>query len=645
MRLIHILTAVAATLLVAGFAAASTIDLEQQRLLFREARSTLANGDGARYEKLSEELRDYPLHPYLVAWRMTRQRVLAPEQVRDFLDRHGDTPFTLPVREQWLRQLAYAGRWEEFLADYRPSSRGELRCNYHYAQLRSGDEQAAWAGARVLWLSPNRQEASCNRLFEAWEKAGGLTAELRRRRLDLILRDGNMAFAKQIAAGLPADERSRVALWESIHHYPALITSDERMQNDDADTRDIVIYGLLRLARRDVQETIRLWRRVEEHYAFTPQQRAGILNAIALRLAVKGDVAALDWYRQIPAADVDGNVRQFAVRIALRHQRWQDALNALRTMPEGEGVEEEWRYWTARSLAALGEVDSATAHYHAIADNSSYYGFLAADRLDIDYNLNHAPVAVDALTLATLQQQPAMQRAYEFLQLDMVEEARREWESAIAVMPPSERLVAGKLADTWGWHDRAALTLAKADYFDDLEIRFPLAYTDVVMKEAESNTLDPAWVMAVARQESVMMPDARSPAGALGLMQLMPATGRKLAQQMKNGLSNLQQLLHPEINIRLGSYYLRQLVKQFDGHAALATAAYNAGPRRVRQWAPDQQNLDADIWIDTIPYAETRQYVRRVLAYSVFYDQRLDKPVIRLRERMPVVLQKEVTKG
>jgi soluble lytic murein transglycosylase len=151
--------------------------------------------------------------------------------------------------------------------------------------------------------------------------------------------------------------------------------------------------------------------------------------------------------------------------------------------------------------------------------------------------------------------------------------------------------------------------------------------------------------MAVARQESVMMPDARSPAGALGLMQLMPATGRKLAQQMKNGLSNLQQLLHPEINIRLGSYYLRQLVKQFDGHAALATAAYNAGPRRVRQWAPDQQNLDADIWIDTIPYAETRQYVRRVLAYSVFYDQRLDKPVIRLRERMPVVLQKEVTKG
>ncbi|PKM44474.1 MAG: hypothetical protein CVV05_12080 [Gammaproteobacteria bacterium HGW-Gammaproteobacteria-1] len=642
MHLLHILTA-AATLLVVGSVAASTADPEQQRRQFLEARAALAAGDEARYGKLHEELRDYPLHPYLTAWQMTRQRVLAPEQVREFLDRHGDTPFTLPVREQWLRQLAYAGRWEEFLADYRPSSRGELRCNYHYAQLHSGDADAAWAGARVLWLSSNRQEATCNRLFETWEKAGGLTGDLRRRRLDLILRDGNMAFARQIAAGLPEEDRKRVALWEQIHHYPALITSDARLQDDTADTRDIITYGLQRLARRDVQETIRLWRMVGGRYAFTPQQRAGILNAITLRLAIKSDVAALDWYRQIPAADVDGNVRQFAIRVALRHQRWQDALDALRAMPDGEGAEEEWQYWTARSLAALGETDAAVTHYSAVAGNSSYYGFLAADRLDLVYNLSHAPVDVDELTLATLQQQPAMRRAYEFLQLDLVEEARREWESAVAVMQSNERIAAGKLADTWGWHDRAALTLAKADYFGDLEIRFPLAYTDVVMKEAESNTLDPAWVMAVARQESVMMPDARSPAGALGLMQLMPATGRKLAQQMKSGLSNLQQLLHPEINIRLGSYYLRQLVKQFDGHAALATAAYNAGPRRVRQWTP-VESLDADIWIDTIPYAETRQYVRRVLAYSVFYDQRLDKPVIRLRERMPVV-QKEVTKG
>ncbi len=642
MHPLRILITVIAALLCTGPVAASTTALEQ-RQHFLDARAALAKGDAAQFQQLSEGLRDYPLHPYLVAWQMARQRVLAPNQVREFLDRHGHTPFTLPVREQWLRQLAHAGRWNEYLADYRPSSRGELRCNYHYAQLRSGNADAAWAGARVLWLSANRQEATCNRLFEAWEQAGGLTAGLRRQRLDLILRDGNMAFARQIAAGLPEEERSRVALWEKIHHYPALITSNEQLQDDNTNTHEIISYGLQRLARRDVQETIRLWRKVEERYAFTPQQRAGILNAVTLRLALSGDITALDWYRQIPAAEVDGNVRQFAIRVALRHQRWQDVLDALRTLPEDEAAGEEWQYWAARSLEALEETDTAMTHYHAIADNSSYYGFLAADRLDLGYNLSHAPVAVDDLTLAKLQQQPAMQRAYEFLQLNLVEEARREWENAIAAMQSNERLAAGKLANNWGWHDRAALTLARADHFGDLEIRFPLAYSELMMKEAESNTLDPAWIMAVARQESVMMPDARSPAGALGLMQLMPATGRKLAQQMKSGISDLRQLLHPELNIRLGSYYLRQLDRQFDGHAALATAAYNAGPRRVRQWTPTE-SIAADIWIDTIPYAETRQYVRRVLAYSVFYDQRLEKPVIRLRERMPVV-QKEVPKG
>lgn len=644
MHPLHRLTTLVAALLYTAVLAAAPSPLEQQRQQFLDARQALVKGETARFEKLSAELQDYPLHPYLVTWQLERQRTLPPAQVREFLDTHGDTPFTLPVREQWLRQLAHTGRWQDYLADYRPSSRGELRCNYHYAQLRSGDEDAAWAGTRTLWLSANRQDISCNRLFAAWEKSGGLTPELRRQRLDLILRAGNMTLARQIAAAMPEAERNRVALWEKIHHYPALVTSEPRLEKDTADNRDIITYGLQRMARRDVPEAVRLWRKLEGRYAFTAEQRAAVLNPITLRLALRGDSTALDWYRQIPADAVDGDTRQFAIRVALRHQRWQDALDALRALPAEEQANEEWQYWTARSLGALGDTGSAVTLYHVIADNRSYYGFLAADHLDLDYNLTHDPVTVDDETLAALQQQPAIRRAYEFLQLDLPAEARREWESAIVAMTAGERLAAGKLANNWGWHDRAALTLAKADYFGDLEIRFPLAYTDVVMKEAESNTVDPAWVLAVARQESAMMPDARSPAGALGLMQLMPATGKKLAQQTKSGISDLQQLLHPETNIRLGSYYLRQLASQFDGHKALATAAYNAGPKRVRQWTPTH-SLDADIWIDTIPYAETRQYVRRVLAYSVFYDQRLDKPVIRLRERMPVVLQKEVAKG
>lgn len=644
MGILRSLTTATAVLALAGTVAATPLNRPQQRQHFLEARTALEQGNSVRFTQLLETLDDYPLQPYLVAWQMQRQRILPDHEIRRFLERHGDTPFTRPVREQWLRQLAMAERWEDYLAAYRPGSRGEARCNYHYAQWRVGDTIQAWAGARALWLSPNRQESACNRLFEAWAQAGELSGELRRQRLDLILHAGNTAFAKQIAGTLSEAERHRVALWERVHHQPARIDSEKALQPDNATNREIVAYGLQRLARQDAVTATRLWSSVEGRYTFTPEQRSEILNTLVLRLALRSDPATLDWYQQIPIAAVESDTRQWVIRAALRQQRWQAALTALRALPAEERADEEWQYWTARSLEALDDEVGAFERYHAIADNRTYYGFLAADRLNLDYNLSHRPVAVDDSTLEALAQHPSMLRAYELLQLNLTQEARREWEMAIAAMPPHERLAAGKLANRWGWHDRAALTLAKADYFDDLEIRFPLAYTTAVKKEAEVNTLDPAWILAVARQESVMMPDARSPAGALGLMQLMPATGRQIAQQMKSGLNDLQQLLRPELNIRFGSFYLRQLSHKFDGHTALATAAYNAGPHRVQQWAPEQQSIDADIWIDTIPYAETRQYVRRVLSYSVFYDQRLDKPVIRLRERMPAV-QKAVAKG
>jgi soluble lytic murein transglycosylase len=628
-----------AALLASTSAAATAASTAQQRQRFLEARSALEQGDSARFAKLTAQLSDYPLYPYLVYWQMERMDNLDRQRTYTFLSTYGDAPFVTPLREQWLGQLASQERWDQYLTDYRPSRRSELRCHYHYAQLQGGNEAAAWAGARDLWLSPERQDNACNRLFEAWQKSGELTSALRRQRLDLALQAGNMEFATQLATSFSEEERARVALWRQIHKRPSTLIETRSLQKDNDDNRELIVYGLKRLTRSDARKAAQLWREFESRYRFTEMQRTELLNTLVVRLALDGDASALDWFAQIPAEAQQSESRQWAVRVALRHQRWNDALALLRSLPANERRDEEWQYWMARSLESIGETELAKSLYHGIAYNSSYYGFLASDRLELGYNLSHQPVNVDEAALAELGQIPAMSRAYELLQVNLNKEARREWDYAILRMSPEQRITAGKLASHWSWHDRAALTLAKADYYDDLEIRFPLAYTDAVIKEAQANTLDPAWVFAVARQESVMNPEARSPVGALGLMQLMPATGRNIARKLKSAISDLQQLLVPETNIRFGSYYLRELSDQFGDHKALATAAYNAGPHRVVKWTPPQTNMDADIWVDNIPFGETRQYVRRVLAYSVFYDQRLEKDIVRLRERMPKVKQ------
>ncbi|HEY0721554.1 MAG TPA: transglycosylase SLT domain-containing protein [Gammaproteobacteria bacterium] len=632
------LLVVIALLLASGVALAASTT-KQQRQHFLDARAALEKGDTARFDKLSGQLRDYPLYPYLLYWQMMRAESLDSERVRGFLSRYGDAPFTQPLREQWLAQLADQERWDEYLTDYRPSKKSELRCHYHYAQLQGGNEISAWAGAHTLWLSGSRQDSACNRLFDAWAKAGGLTAKLRRERLDLALQAGNMDLAKQLAAALPEAEQRRVALWQQVRNKPDTLASDPTLQKDNTEHRELVVYGVTQLARSDANAAADLWQQLAPRYTFSDAQRHAVLNALVLWLALRADPSALDWFKQLPVEAREASSRQWAVRVALRHQRWEEALAILRTLPPSERRDEEWQYWTARSLEQNGDKELARSLYYGIANNRSYYGFLAADHLDVGYNLSHQPVAADATTLSELGKIPAVSRAYELLQLDLTREARQEWDYATARMDAAQQLAAGKLASQWNWHDRAALTLARADYYDDLEIRFPLAFTDTVFKEAKANTLDPAWVLAVARQESVMNPEARSPVGALGLMQLMPATGRKIGQKLKSAISDLQQLLTPETNIRFGSYYLRELSDQFGDHKALATAAYNAGPHRVAKWAPPQTTMDADIWVDNIPFNETRTYVRRVLAYSVFYDQRLEQPIVRLSDRMPVVQQ------
>ncbi len=630
------------TILYPALILAQSYSTDDYKFSFWAAKRAVERGDDATFGRHASMLQDTPLYPYLLYWqlekRLTRQ---LPLTIDAFLHRYADTPLAPMLRESWLHHLARQKRWKDFLTFYKESDDASLRCHYHYARYKTGNETAAWEGAKSMWLVGHSQDAACDRLFSAWQKAGGITRDIRWRRIELAMENGEANVASHVARLLDAADRNRLRLWQRANSKPSLLHRKE-LQDDNELNRMIIFHTLQYRAIRAPIGTTALWDEIEPRYTFGSEQRNAITRAIAIGHTYANDARALEWFAKLPVEKRDLEVCQYALRVALRTQNWGSALAWLEIMPDGENRSSMSLYWRGRIYENMGFPETARHFFKTVSKERSYYGFLAADRLNLPYNLDHDPLDVKFSVLQRVAFRPDIMRAQELYFLGLGGSARREWNEAIAKMDSEELLAAGKLAHAWGWEDRALLTLAKANYFDDLNIRFPLGYNETVLKEASRRSIDPAWVYAVVRQESAMMPFVRSHVGALGLMQVMPQTGKEIARQLQLSHYDTRQLLKPKTNIHFGSYYLRQALKEFNENPVLATAAYNAGPHRIRKWTPSQGEVDADIWVDTIPFDETREYVRRVMAYSVFYDQRLDLPVKRLSERMRPVSKKPI---
>jgi soluble lytic murein transglycosylase len=361
---------------------------------------------------------------------------------------------------------------------------------------------------------------------------------------------------------------------------------------------------------------------------------------LALWIASDYHSTALARLAALSETVVDQDVREWRIRIALRQGDWKTTLHWLDQLPDEERGSPRWQYWRGRTLEALNQTEPARQAYRNAAERRDYYGFLAADRIGASYVLANDSLTATATELeALLVRSPGLQRARELYILGREPEASGEWRRALQDFDRAGLQQAALLARHWDWHSQAIITIARAEHWDDLELRFPLAHQERVLANARAGTVDPAWIYAVIRQESAFRADARSPAGALGLMQVMPATGRQIAQELREDSAD-PSLLKPDTNIRYGVHYLRRMLERLQGNPVLATAAYNAGPNRVAQWLPPSEALPADVWAETIPYRETRTYVQRVMEYLIVYQRRLgaQDPQTTLSARMKPVL-------
>ena len=612
--------------------------LVEQRALFLEARAALNRGQRQQFRQLAGRIPDYPLQPYLQFWDLQRHLGTQTDaDIRAFLDAHPDSSLERRLRTSWLRHLAGQGEWSRFLAFYEDPQGVELQCQALRARLaRKEQREALLEQARELWLVGHSQPGACDPVFDLLYDSPLMTGPLLWERIGLAMEAGRLELATFLARRLSAEDREWVRQWSDMHRRPAAMLARENLPTEGLLAQRVLHHGLIRLARHDPEQAFSRWEELRAQHDLDPEAAGPALRRMALSAAFAHHPRALEWLNQVPASAADDTVQQWRIRSALAEGNWRDVLDAQAALSRDERDRNEWRYWRARALHGLGRESEAMAEFTALAQERDYHGFLSADRLDWPYAMNDEPISASRAELEALERDPGVQRARELYRASLITDARREWFELTRRLAKRELELAARLAHQWGWHDRAIITTAHAAHYSDLDLRFPLLHREEVMRTAQRQGLDPALIFGVIRQESAFMQDARSPAGALGLMQLMPATGRMTARQEQVPLPNTQSLLQTDKNILLGSAYLRRMLDEFDQNTALATAAYNAGPHRVKRWRPDGEQ-EADVWVDRIPFHETRGYVRNVLAYTAIFEHRLELPITRLRDRLPEI--------
>lgn len=611
-----------------GLPAAQAATLTQQRLYYDQAKAALAKGDKAPYQRYASALRDYPLEPYLAYDELTaRLKWASNDEIEKFLAEHGDLPQISWMKLRWLRWLAERGEWQTFINYYDPALNfTELDCLYGQYQLSHGMHAEGNATAEKLWLVGKSQPNACDPLFERWAAAGQLTEQKRWQRAKLAAEARNYGLVTHLIKTMPTMGNQGKSLLD-VAQKPELLKNTSRFTQSSPAMADVVSLGLRRLARQDPESALKLLDSYAQRMKFSSAEQVAIAREIGLTLAKRFDARALQVMAKYDPELRDNTVSEWRARLLLRLGRWEEANQLTRKMPAELGNTNRWRYWQARSLQlAQPNSQEPKALYQALAKERDFYGFMAADQVQAPYQLNNKPLALSPQTIQKVRNSAAIRRALEFHARGQVADGRREWYNVTRLFSRDEMVAQARLAYEMGWYFPAIRTISQAQYWDDLDVRFPMAHRDQLVREARNRDIHSSWVFAITRQESGFMADAKSGVGAMGLMQLMPATAQETAKRFGIPLSSPQLAYRPEINIQLGAAYLSQIYGQFNGNRVLASAAYNAGPGRVRQWLRGADHLSYDVWIENIPFDETRQYVQNVLSYSVIYGDKLNAP-------------------
>ncbi len=620
--------------------------IEQQRELFLTVYESVERGNWDVVDALpddeQQQLRNYALWPDLrAAWFRANISKASHQDIDAFLDRYGVLKPARELRYRYALHLARTGGLGAYLNIYQQFYQGldvaMLDCLALQAELAAGKAQRVVNRARDLWTIGKSQVKECDPVFSflADENHIGLPDYIKRYELAIDAREFTMA--QWLGKSIDQKHIDIASQWLRVRKDPESFVRNEKKWINDSATRDQLIYAIERITYADPVLALELWKGISKGQRFAAEKEYRTARHIALWTARDNLPGAYQLLHALPAAAQNDEVLRWRARTSLREHNWSNLLADIQEMSDDERQTEKWRYWHAVAMQNSNRLAEAEAVFRELAAERSYYGFLSADELCLAYVFGSAQFIADEGKFADLENRPELIGARELFLVGLDGRGRSEWDAVISYFDADDKTQAAILAHRWGWHSRAIAAAADIGDYDDLPLRYPLPYSATFLQYAEDANISPHWAYGVARSESLFMRDVRSSAGAIGLMQLMPDTGKKVAKEIRLPYSGLNTLTDPASNIRLGTSYLGQMAERYGGNRVLATAAYNAGPHRVDAWLPESGEIDARVWIENIPFNETRGYVRRVLAAETIFHWRMTGEVRRLSDELLLV--------
>jgi soluble lytic murein transglycosylase len=612
---------------------------------FLAAREAYVKWQPQKLAEIAPRLRGHVLEPYVDYWQMAmRLEVASPGEVSDFLAKRDGEFVAELLRRDWLKVLGRRGDWALFNAAF-PNlvyEDAEVTCFSLLSRYRAGDAGVA-ADLRRFWSQPRELPQGCVAVAEGEIAAGRLTNRHVWERVRLLLDARQMRAAARTMEWLPDAERPDAKVVDQIHANPQRWL-DARQAPDLSKrvNRELTLFALVRLAQRDPDQAAAAWLKVQPK--FGKDDQAYMWGQLGYNAARSHHPSALEWYARADAVALTDEQLAWRVRAALRAEDWKEVQAGIDAMSAVARGDPAWVYWEARAVRASGDAAGAEQRFRRIAGEHHFYGKLATEELG---EAVAVPGRTEMPTKADLEEAaktPGLARSLALFRLDLRGDAVREWNWTLRGMSDRQLLAAAELARRYELWDRAINTADRTQSAHDFTLRFLAPYREAFADGAKAQGLEESWVLGLVRQESRFITHARSSAGASGLMQLMPATAKWMAK--KNGMSDYKpsRVTDPEVNIALGTGYLRYVLDELDGSPVLAAAAYNAGPGRARKWKADRP-LEGAVYAESIPFNETRDYVKKVMSNTMYYAALYGGEVKPLKARLGTIPPRKSGEG
>lgn len=586
--------------------------LAQQRQQYQQARNAQKQGNWSVSRELMRKLNDYPLYSYLRFYDLLAHLDIAHyQQIKDFRADYRQLPITDILERRYMFALAREHHWAKFLDFFaQEPNTPSLRCSYFYAHYKLGHKSLAFKGAKELWRYGYSRPQTCDPLFAALSRSGHLTAKMVWQRYLLAYESYQGRLQSYLESRLTGKYRIAAKILkrddaspENLLHRPAKLSTLHRQS---------LTLVLMRLTWQQPRLAVAIFKR----YAQALKNDNALMIQLVRSVIRYPESNLLDWADAQLRHLHDLTTLQRRIRLALAQQNWADVAKFLSWLPKKTYHKDVWQYWQARVDSQQGKTDKAHQIFTKLAKQRSYYGFLSAQRLGLNYHFNRAILPAnmpnDALS------NPMWQKVRELMHQQEFRQAYRLWQ-VFLTQQSKKQLRWGVEAMQKGWPQLAVYSTIHARAWDMLDLRFPFAYQNIFIKQARRFAIDPLLSMALARQESGFYRFAHSHVGARGLMQITTSTAHHLLAKQSKKLHSVTQLYDPKLNIELGSLYLSRLLERYQGNRFVAMAAYNAGPSRIDQWFDRFGSLPADIWIEVIPFNETRRYVKNILSFQLIY--------------------------